>query len=478
MAGRRGVGRLVRRRDGARRVDADPRPDARRRPAPVPGRAQPGSERRRHPASFDVRGAVDPVGARGRSDGRDSPRDRRANGRALRGRLVAGRGGWHRGRRDPRCSDLFRARREDPGDPDSRIAGAPLAPRVPSCAAMSDVPDFRLENSELRSEDEFDEFSSEDLPYYADWRGSFEKLPWALDDAAIRAANADVAIVGAPFDEGTSSRPGARFGPRAIRMAPTTWGTADAWSIQLDAEPYARLTVVDAGDAPIVPTRFERALRVIHEKVFRVASAGAIPIVLGGDHSITYPSAAAVARHLWPRSVGVIHFDAHADTGADQWGNLHAHGQPMRRLIEEGWVAGRNFVQIGLRGYWPDKDTFAWMGEQGMRWHPMVEIEERGSEAVLADAIAEALDGPDLIYLSVDIDAVDPGMAPATGTPESGGMLARELLRAVRQIVGAVELAGMDVVEVSPPYDHAEITAILAHRTVMEAISALGAKRT
>ena len=338
-------------------------------------------------------------------------------------------------------------------------------------------PDFRLEGSELRGEDEFDEFASEDLPYYADWHGSFEKLPWAFTDETLRAAEADVAIVGAPFDEGVSSRPGARFGPRAIRMAPTAWSHADAWSIQLQAEPYAHLRVVDAGDAPIVPTRFERALRVIHEKVFRVASAGPIPIVLGGDHSITYPSAAAVARHVWPRKVGVIHFDAHADTGADQWGNLHAHGQPMRRLIEEGWVAGKNFVQIGLRGYWPDRETFAWMREQGMRWHAMTEIEERGAEAVIAEAIAEALDGPEVIYLSVDIDVVDPGMAPATGTPEAGGMLARELLRAVRQIVTQVELVGMDVVEVSPPYDHAEVTAILAHRTVMEAISALGAKR-
>lgn len=342
---------------------------------------------------------------------------------------------------------------------------------------MKRPPDFRLEHSELRGEDEFTEFASVDLPYYSDWRGSFEKLPWAVDEGTLRALSPDVAIVGAPFDEGTSSRPGARFGPRAIRMAPTAWSTTDAWSIQLDVEPYSVLKVVDAGDAPIVPTRFERALRVIHEKVFRVASAGPIPIVLGGDHSITYPSAAAVARHVWPRTVGVVHFDAHADTGADQWGNLHAHGQPMRRLIEEGWVAGRNFVQIGLRGYWPDRETFAWMREQGMRWHTMVEIEERGAEAVIADAIAEALDGPEVVYLSVDIDVVDPGAAPGTGTPEPGGILPREMLRAVRQIVGAVELVGMDVVEVSPPYDQSEITAMLAHRLVMEAISALAAKR-
>jgi agmatinase len=340
---------------------------------------------------------------------------------------------------------------------------------------MTDAPDFRLDHSELRSDDEYTEFTSEDLPYYSDWHGSFEKLPLALDDDALRGA--DVAIVGAPFDEGVSGRPGARFGPRAIRMAPTAWGTAEAWSIQLQAEPYAHLTVVDAGDAPVVPTRFDRALRVIHEKVYRVAGAGPIPIVLGGDHSITYPSAAAVARHIWPRKLGIIHFDAHADTGTDQWGNLYGHGEPMRRLIEEGWVAGANFVQVGLRGYWPDKEHFAWMREQGMRWHAMTEIEERGSEAVMADAILEALDGPESIYLSVDVDVVDPGMAPGTGTPEAGGMLSRELLRAIRQIVSQVDLSGMDVVEVSPPYDHAEITAILAHRCVMEAISALGAKR-
>lgn len=335
-------------------------------------------------------------------------------------------------------------------------------------------PDFRLEHSELRSDDEYGEFATEDLPYYSDWHGSFEKLPWALTEQALRGA--DIAIVGAPFDEGVSSRPGARFGPRAIRMAPTVWSRAESWSIQLQTEPYAQLTVVDAGDAPVAPARFERSLRVIHEKVYRVASAGPVPIVLGGDHSITYPSAAAVARHLWPRTLGVVHFDAHADTGPDSWGNLHAHGQPMRRLIEEGWVAGRNFVQVGLRGYWPDRETFGWMRDQQMRWHAMTEIEERGSEPVIADAIAEALDGADCVYLSVDIDVVDPGMAPGTGTPEAGGMLPRELLRAVRQIVGRTELAGMDVVEVCPPYDHAEVTAILAHRTVMEAISALAVK--
>ena len=218
---------------------------------------------------------------------------------------------------------------------------------------MGDQRDFRIENSELRGDDEFTEFGSTDLPYYSDWHGSFEKLPWATDDEALRAAAPDVAIVGAPLDDAVSSRPGARFGPRAIRMAPTAWSSNFAWSIQLDVAPYEVLKVVDAGDAPVVPARLDRGLRVIHEKVFRVASSGAIPIVLGGDHSITYPSAAAVSRFRHPRKVGIVHFDAHADTGAEQWGSLVGHGTPMRRLIEEGWIAGSNFVQVGLRGYWP-----------------------------------------------------------------------------------------------------------------------------
>jgi agmatinase len=170
--------------------------------------------------------------------------------------------------------------------------------------------------------------------------------------------------------------------------------------------------------------------------------------------------------------VGIVHFDAHADTGAEQWGSLVGHGTPMRRLIEEGWIAGTNFVQVGLRGYWPEKETFGWMREHGLRWHPMVEIEDRGSEAVIADAIAEALDGPDCIYLSVDIDVVDPGMAP-DGTPEPGGMLARELLRAVRQIVSQVDLVGW-------MSWRSRLTTMrnqaLLHRVVMEA-STLAAKQ-
>ena len=317
----------------------------------------------------------------------------------------------------------------------------------------------------------YDEFN---LPAYVGLP-SFQKLPWVTDADALARERPDVAIVGAPYDDSVSHRPGARFGPRAIRQASYHAGAIN--SLQLGIEPYDWLNVVDAGDAPITPMDVERGHAVIGRKVLDVARSGAIPIVLGGDHSITFPSASAVARVVAPKRLGIVHFDAHADAANATWGNLRSHGTPMRRLIESGAVAGRNFVQVGLRGYWPPQATFDWMQEQGLRWHFMREIEERGAEAVIADAIAEALDGPDAIYLSLDIDVIDPGMAPGTGTPEPGGMLTREVLRAVRQIVAAVDLAGMDIVEVSPPYDQAETTSMAANRAALEAISALAVKR-
>jgi agmatinase len=321
---------------------------------------------------------------------------------------------------------------------------------------------------------EFETYDDFDLPTYVG-PATFMNLPWITDPAELRRRAVDVAIIGAPFDDAVTHRPGARFGPRAIREAQYTSGSIH--SLQLDVDPFDILTVVDAGDANIVPAWIERAHAMIYRKVREVADTGAIPIVLGGDHSITWPSATAVAEVRRPGSIGIVHFDAHADTANDGWGVLASHGSPMRRLIESGAVKGRNFVQVGLRGYWPPAETFAWMQEQGLRWHLMREIEERGAEPVIADAIAQALDGPDSIYLSIDIDVIDPGMAPGTGTPEPGGMLTREVLRAIRQIVGAVELAGMDIVEVSPPYDQAETTAMAANRCALEAISALAVRR-
>ena len=170
----------------------------------------------------------------------------------------------------------------------------------------------------------------------------------------------------------------------------------------------------------------------------QASEAGAIPVILGGDHTIAYPDATGVARHVGWGRLSVIHFDAHADTGDTQFGSLYGHGTPMRRLIESGAVRGDRFLQIGLRGYWPEPETLAWMAEQNMRSYEMTEVVTRGLDECLTEAFAIATDDCDGVFLSVDVDVVDPGMAPGTGTPEPGGLTGRQLLDAVRRI--AMEL--------------------------------------
>lgn len=303
---------------------------------------------------------------------------------------------------------------------------------------------------------------------------TFSKLPLVTEPHDLDRVKPDVAIIGAPWDDSVTYRPGARFGPRAVRTA--TYQPRGR-HIDLEVAPFDILRAVDYGDAACKPGMAEESHAAIRERVAEIASRRIVPIVIGGDHSITWPSATAVSQAYAPKRVGIVHFDAHADTAPGSFGNLYSHGAPMRRLIESGAVAGRNFVQVGLRGYWPPADVFEWMREQRMRWHLMGELLDRGVEPVIEQAIAEALDGPQHIYLSVDIDVLDPGFAPGTGTPEPGGMQPADLLRAIRNIVLRTDVVAMDVVEVSPPYDWAELTAQNANRCIMEALSALAHKR-
>ncbi len=319
----------------------------------------------------------------------------------------------------------------------------------------------------------------ENLPGTPQFGGisTFAQLPWISDPAEIATAAPDVCIIGAPFDVAVTHRSGARFGPRAIRNAGYI-SHHRAHHIGLRIEPFRVLKAIDTGDAACPPGDIQRGHDAIRERIGDILAVApkTFPVILGGDHSITYPAAATVADHH-DRKVGIVHFDAHADAADSSFGVHLSHGTPMRRLIEGGHVAGRNFVQVGLRGYWPEPHVIEWMAERGMRSHFMSEIEERGFDAVLKTAIEQALDGPELVYLSVDVDVMDPAFAPGTGTPEPGGISAAEMLRAVRHIALEVPLAGMDVVEVAPPYDHGEITAEVANRICMEAISALAFRR-
>ncbi len=297
-----------------------------------------------------------------------------------------------------------------------------------------------------------------------------------LDDTGAL-AEADVVILGAPFDGGTSHRSGARFGPQAIRATDYLSHDGSRPSLALRTDGLRDLRVVDAGDVEVFAGDVERSLGQIREAVRTIAKAGAIPVVLGGDHSITYADASGVADVLGRGRVSLVHFDAHADTGNMSFGSLWGHGQPMRRLIEAGAVRGDRFLQIGLRGYWPEPPTLAWMAEQRMRSYEMTEIGHRGLADCLTEVMGIATNECDGAFLSVDIDVVDPGHAPGTGTPEPGGLSARELLDAVRRLCLELPIVGVDIVEVAPPYDHADITAALANRVVLEALSAIARRR-
>jgi agmatinase len=290
-------------------------------------------------------------------------------------------------------------------------------------------------------------------------------------------AGVDILIIGAPFDGGTSHRPGARFGPQAIRLTDYLPHDSSRPHLALGVDPLVDLKVADAGDIEMPSGETELSLRRLEEAVQSAAAAGAIPVILGGDHTVTFPDATGVARHVGWGRVSLIHFDAHADTGNTQFGSLYGHGTPMRRLIDSGAVRGDRFLQLGLRGYWPEPETLDWMAQQRMRSFEMTEIVARGLDDCLTEAFAIATDECDGVFLSVDVDVVDPGLAPGTGTPEPGGLSSRQLLDAVRRITMELPVVGIDVVEVSPPYDHAEVTAYLANRVVLEALSGIAWRR-
>jgi len=289
--------------------------------------------------------------------------------------------------------------------------------------------------------------------------------------------DAKVVIIGAPFDGGTSFRSGAKLGPSAVRQACYLEHDGKRPSLALRVDGLTNLKVRDAGDVDMPSGNTEISCQRLEAVVAKVATT-AIPLVIGGDHTVTWPNVTGIAKAKGWGNIAVLHFDAHADTGEITEGPLIGHGQPMRKLIESGAVRGDRFFQIGLRGYWPDEPTLSWMAAQGMRSYEMSELTSRGINACLTEIFAAVASDCDGVFLSVDIDVADPAAAPGTGTPEPGGLSSRELLDAVRRICLETKVVGMDVVEVAPAYDHADITALLANRVILEALSALAKRET
>ena len=299
---------------------------------------------------------------------------------------------------------------------------------------------------------------------------TFGGVPCTQDPAQL--AGFDVAIVGAPMDELVSDRPGARFAPRAIRTASCPPGP----HLEAGVDAFAALRIVDFGDAAVVPAQPERSHAAIEETVREVVDAGLMPVIIGGDHSITAPDARACATRHGP--LGLVHFDTHTDTGENVFGATLSHGTVMRTIVEEGVIDSRRYVQIGLRGYWPGEAEFSWQAERGITSLFMHDVRDRGIRDVVRQAVDVVGAGP--VFLTVDIDVLDPAFIPAgTGTPEPGGMTTVELLWAARTVAAELDLVGADVVEVIPTGVASADPAVLAgERLVREILTGVAIRRT
>lgn len=301
------------------------------------------------------------------------------------------------------------------------------------------------------------------IPRYAG-PATFAQLP-----RADQVPGTDVAVLGVPFDSGVSYRPGARFGPAHIRTASKL---LRPYNPALDVSPFAVQQVVDAGDLAVNPFDISHAVGTIEAAARRFAADGTRLLTLGGDHTIALPLLRAVAGTHGP--IGVVHFDAHLDTWDTYFGEPTTHGTPFRRASEEGLLDPERCLHIGIRGpLYTSED----LTQDGVLGFQVIRADEYETGAV-ADLVTRARrrlrSGP--VYVSVDIDVLDPAHAPGTGTPEAGGLTSRELLHTLRGLVG-LDIVGADLVEVSPPYDHAEITGIAAAHVAYELLSVLARNR-
>ena len=307
---------------------------------------------------------------------------------------------------------------------------------------------------------------------------TFLGRPVALTAADLHAAEVDIAMVGAGIDMSGGMR-GAAYGPRALRAhdmyLPNVQTGLPHSHVMVDA--FSELTVCDYGDAAVDFESTERSIEPVRGIVREIAETGAMPFIVGGDHSLMSPDVAALADIYGKEKVGVIHFDAHYDAASFGLGHWLTHGTPIRRLIEQGHVSPQNFIQVGLRGYMPTGEDLAWMRDHGLRYHFMAEVERHGWDQVMERAIAEAREGAEYLYISLDIDVLDPGFAPGTGTPEPGGLTPRELFPLLRRLCAETNVIGMELVELNPLVDPTYVTPLVANRCAREMITGVAMRK-
>ncbi|MFC0540965.1 agmatinase [Kutzneria chonburiensis] len=289
---------------------------------------------------------------------------------------------------------------------------------------------------------------------------TFARLP-RIDQVS----RADVAVVGVPFDSGVSYRPGARFGPAAVREASRL---LRPYHPGLDVSPFERAQVVDAGDIAANPMDIPQAIGTIEREAGELLDSGARLVTVGGDHTIALPLLRAMARRHGP--VALLHFDAHLDTWDSYFGASYTHGTPFRRAVEEGVLDTSALCHVGIRGPLYSRADLTGDKELGFGIVTSADVMRRGVDEVVGGLRERIGDRP--LYVSVDIDVLDPAHAPGTGTPEAGGMTSRELLEILRGLAGT-NLVSADVVEVAPAYDHADITSIAASHVAYDLVSLL-----
>jgi agmatinase len=324
--------------------------------------------------------------------------------------------------------------------------------------------DYGLEAAPSVNDRTISTFSRGHQPAFAGIN-TFLKAPFVEDIHDI--GRHQVAVVGAPFDMGTTYRPGTRFGPQAIRRISALY---DSYSVDLAVDLQEELDLVDAGDVFVIPSNIEKSFDQIDRAVSFIAGKGVFPVMLGGDHSIGYPDVRAIAPHV-DGKVGIIHLDRHIDIQERDM-DERMHTTPWFHATNIANAPPTNLVQMGIGGWYGSRPGVKVARNRNTTVLTISDIEAVGVEKAAEAALEVAWKGARAVYLSFDIDSVDAGFVPGTGSPEPGGLLPREALKLLR-LVAAEGLCGMEVVEVAPPYDVSDMTALLACRAVMDVLGTL-----
>ena len=309
-------------------------------------------------------------------------------------------------------------------------------------------------------------FSRGELPHYAGIN-TFMKAPYIED--VNRVGEFDVAVVGVPHDSGTTYRPGTRFGPQGIRRISALY---TPYNYEMGVDLREQIKLCDVGDIFTIPANNEKSFDQISKGIAHIFASGAFPIILGGDHSIGFPTVRGVCRHLGDKKVGIIHFDRHVDTQEIDL-DERMHTCPWFHATNMANAPAKNLVQLGIGGWQVPREGVKVCRERGTNVLTVTDICEMGLEAAAQFAIDRATDGTDCVYISFDIDCIDAGFVPGTGWPEPGGLLPREALKLLELIVRQVPVCGLELVEVSPPYDISDMTSLMACRVICDTMAHL-----